>query len=95
MGTVLWWVLGELSWERQRLDFSYFNTVTVRRLDSRISRQMKDVFDIILTGEQEQEKEFRTLQVEVFDTFEEWETFASQELQFLITRSPDEEISKY
>ncbi len=86
MGGVLWLALEELAWRKQRLVFSYSNALTLRILDSQISRQMKEVFDIILTGEKAQKEEFEELQKAVFVTFDELEALAHEELNFLIQK---------
>ena len=94
MGYVLWWALGELSWARQRIDFSYAYAVTVGKLDSQISRQMKEAFSIILVGDKEQEEEFKAIQKTVLKSFDEWETLLHDELQFLKTKSSDDDIAE-
>jgi signal transduction histidine kinase/CHASE3 domain sensor protein len=94
MGAVLWWSLEELSWRKQRLVFSYSNALMVRTLDSQISRQMKEVFDIILTGNKEDIKEFEEHEKLIFIIFDKLEALAHEELKFLIDREEIEEIEE-
>ena len=89
-GAVLWWALGELTWRQKRLVHSYSNLVVVTKLDSQISRQMKEVFDFILTGEKNQKEEFEKLKKMVFATFDELEASVQEELQHLKERNSEQ-----
>lgn len=81
MGAVVWWAQGELIWLQKRLAFSFDHIIVVKKLDSRIGKQIKEAYDLLLTGERE--KGFVKYQKSAFNAFEEWENLSHDEILFL------------
>lgn len=89
---ILWWSLNELSWLEKKQQFSLGHILTVEMLDAKISRQIKETFDIIITtkkkevtekSNKDEMREFKQQQNNILRLFKQWKKRSAEELAFL------------